>query len=181
MSEGALIPKVTSNKFEIRFQDKFDKRSVVNMLEDIRLKMPTCKKLFNTDLEVLRNVPARFGLHRAIVYFLGPENGLFFLQNTDIENDNAVSSHPQVLLSWLNDPERASLVKATGFATDDMTNYMHTYIRFDEDGEPVWQIDRGNTFPEWFVRGNFSEEQIALFLSKNFGFKNEFDIVPPDL
>jgi len=172
LASEKLLPEVNPDKVNLKFEGLFDEQSIFNQIENLKLNNEKYKLCFEKDLSVIKNLEAREGYHRAIVYFLGHDCGLLFLQNTDYNNSFAVGSHARVLESWLNDPNRSELLTATGFATDSMVNYMHTFIKFDEKGDPV---------PEWFTLGGFTEQEIALYLSENFGIKNEFGLVPENI
>jgi len=180
VQEG-LLPNLSSEDVDFRFQGVFDEGDVANRLKVIESNIGNFKSLFDRDLHALADVKAMNGFHRAIVYFLGHNCGLIFLQNTDINDSSAVTSHSDVLKSWIEDPNRSQMLLDTGFVTDSMANYMHTFIKFDTSGKPVWYIDRGNSFPEWFNLGDFKESEIALYLSEKYGIKSEFGIVSEDV
>lgn len=176
-----LLPNTTSARFQIKFNDDFDESEVLSKFELITASFEKYKQFFNKDLLSLRNIQTSDGFYRAIVYFLGPNCGLLFLQNTDLYSLDAVNSHEKILNSWKEDLDREQLVKATGFSTDSMSNYIHCFIKFDEKGIPVLFIDRGNPIPDWFRSGGFTREQVGLYLSQKYGVKNDFRILEPDV
>ena len=126
------------------------------------------KLLFDRDLNRIKNIETENELHRAIVYFLGTEVGLMFLQNTDLESNQSVSNHEAILRSWIKDLNRKSLIEDTGFSTDSMSNYMHTFIRY-ENGKAIWLIDRGNGAPDWARSPKLNEKYITAYLSEKYG------------
>lgn len=174
LSDHALIPKITGILSDItyRFDDVLDETGVISKYEKLKNNLDQYKLLFDRDLNNIKNIEAEHGLHRAIVYFLGTEVGLMFLQNTDLKANQALSNHEAVLNSWLKDPHRKNLIEDTGFSTDNMSNYMHTFVSF-EDRKTIWIIDRGGGVPDWARSSKLDEEYITEYLSKRYGISDE--------
>lgn len=182
LSNHALIPKITGLPDDIvcYFSGVLDERELVSRYEEMKRNLGRYKSLFGKDLENLKNIKAEHGLHRAIVYFLGTEVGLMLLQNTDLWPNRAIISHEAILESWLEDPHRKDLIENTGFSTDNMRKYMHTFIGF-KDGKAIWTIDRGNVAPDWARSPNLDEVYITAYLSKEYGISSETEEIPREV